>query len=157
MNGSGIAAAKAWEAEVESYYLQARGLGLLPDSETIAPSWSLEKYILELRKVPTLVQSMDIAQLKGQLLNVHSLFPNADPLEVMFFATAPVATPGSFEKAIERVHAEVSSLLPEDQGFTWASGHGLTAIFEQVSTEFYYPAMSVSLALAVLQYAPTVE
>jgi hypothetical protein len=42
--------------------------------------------------VPTLVQSMDIAELKGQLLNVHSLFPNADPLEVMFFATAPVAT-----------------------------------------------------------------
>jgi hypothetical protein len=59
-----LAAAKAWEAEVESYYLQARGLGLLPDSEAIAPSWSLEKYILELRKVPTLVQSMDIPDVK---------------------------------------------------------------------------------------------
>ena len=59
-----LAAAKAWEAEVESYYLQARGLGLLPDSEAIAPNWSLDKYILELRKVPTLVQSMDIPDVK---------------------------------------------------------------------------------------------
>jgi Protein of unknown function (DUF3732) len=44
--------------------LQARGLGLLPDSEAIAPNWSLEKYILELRKVPALVQSMDIPDVK---------------------------------------------------------------------------------------------
>ena len=60
-----LAAAKAWEAEVESYYLQARGLGLLPDSEAIAPNWSLEKYMLELRKVPALVQSMDIPDVKA--------------------------------------------------------------------------------------------
>jgi hypothetical protein len=59
-----LAAAKAWEAEVESYYLQARGLGLLPDSEVSTPSWSLEKYILELRKVPSLIQSMDIPDVK---------------------------------------------------------------------------------------------
>ena len=59
-----LAAAKAWEAEVESYYLQARGLGLLPDSEAATPGWSLEKYILELRKVPMLIQSMDIPEVK---------------------------------------------------------------------------------------------
>jgi hypothetical protein len=53
-------AARAWEAEVESYYLQARGLGLLHDSEAPSAGWSLEKYILELGKVPALVRAMDI-------------------------------------------------------------------------------------------------
>lgn len=52
--------ARAWEAEVESYYLQARGLGLLYDSEAPAAGWSLEKYILELGKIPALVRAMDI-------------------------------------------------------------------------------------------------
>jgi hypothetical protein len=53
-------AARAWAAEVESYYLQARGLGLLRDSEPPAPGWSLDKYMLELQKVPALVRAMDI-------------------------------------------------------------------------------------------------
>jgi len=53
-------AARAWEAEVESYYLQARRLGLLPDSQSPEPGWPLEKYILELQKVPNLVRAMDI-------------------------------------------------------------------------------------------------
>ena len=53
-------AARAWEAEVESYYLQARGLGLLHDSEAPSAGWSLDKYILELGKVPALVRAMDI-------------------------------------------------------------------------------------------------
>lgn len=55
-----LAAARAWEAEIESYYLQARGLGLLPNSESPAAGWAFEKYMLELRKVPHLVRSMDI-------------------------------------------------------------------------------------------------
>jgi DNA repair ATPase RecN len=55
-----LSAARAWEAEVESYYLQARGLALLPDSQPPAADWPLEKYILELQKVPALVRTMDI-------------------------------------------------------------------------------------------------
>ena len=47
-----LAAARAWEAEVESYYLQARALGLLPDSPPPEAGWILDKYILELQKVP---------------------------------------------------------------------------------------------------------
>jgi len=53
-------AARAWETEVESYYLQARGLGLLAGSEPHVAGWSLDKYILELRRVPALVKAMDI-------------------------------------------------------------------------------------------------
>jgi hypothetical protein len=98
-----------------------------------------------------------LAELKSQLLNARTLFPNADLLGVIFFAAAPVLTPRSFEKAIESVHADVSSSLPEDRGFKWVSDPGFVSIFEQVSTGFYYPAMSVSLSLAVLQYAPAVN
>jgi hypothetical protein len=59
-----LAAARAWEAEIESYYLQARGLGLLPDSQPPAADWPLEKYMLELRKVPELVRTMDIPDVR---------------------------------------------------------------------------------------------
>ena len=59
-----LAAARAWEAEIESYYLQARGLGLLPDSQPPAADWPLEKYMLELRKVPELVRTMDIPDIR---------------------------------------------------------------------------------------------
>lgn len=52
-------AARAWEAEVEAYYLQARGLGLLPNSPP-EPDWKLDKYILELQKVPQTVKVMDL-------------------------------------------------------------------------------------------------
>ena len=55
-----LEAARAWEAEVEAYYSHARGLGLLSDSPAPAPDWKLEKYILELRKVPEMVKTMDL-------------------------------------------------------------------------------------------------
>lgn len=57
-------AARAWEAEVESYYLQARTLGLLPDSEAPQPSWPLDKYVLELQKVPETVKAMDLPDIQ---------------------------------------------------------------------------------------------
>jgi hypothetical protein len=59
-----LAAARAWEAEIESYYLQARGLGLLPDSQPPAAGWPLDKYMLELRKVPELVRTMDLPDVR---------------------------------------------------------------------------------------------
>ena len=55
-----LAAARAWEAEVEGYYLQARALGLLPDSPAPQQGWSLDKYMLELQKVPEAVRTMDL-------------------------------------------------------------------------------------------------
>ena len=55
-----MSAARAWEAEVESYYLQARSLGLLPDSAAPQPDWTLDKYILELQAVPGRVRVMDL-------------------------------------------------------------------------------------------------
>ena len=57
-------AAHVWEAEVESYYLQARTLGLLPDSLRPEVSWSLDKYILELQKLPSSVRALDIPDIQ---------------------------------------------------------------------------------------------
>jgi DNA repair ATPase RecN len=57
-------AARAWEAEVESYYLQAKGLGLLADSPSPGPDWGLDKYLLELRRVPDSVRKMDLPEVR---------------------------------------------------------------------------------------------
>lgn len=59
-----LTAARAWEAEVEKYYLQARALGLLPDSIPALPSWTLDKYVLELQKVPETVRAMDLPDIQ---------------------------------------------------------------------------------------------
>ncbi len=59
-----LGAARAWEAEVESYYLQARALGLLPDSPPPEAGWLLDKYILELQNVPKNVRTMDIPDIQ---------------------------------------------------------------------------------------------
>lgn len=55
-----LTAARAWEAEVEGYYLQARTLGLLPNPSTPLQGWTLERYMLELQKVPESVRTMDL-------------------------------------------------------------------------------------------------
>jgi energy-coupling factor transporter ATP-binding protein EcfA2 len=57
-------AARAWEAEVESYYLQAKGLGLLADAPSPGPGWGLDKYLLELRRVPDSVRQMDLPEVR---------------------------------------------------------------------------------------------
>jgi hypothetical protein len=57
-------AARAWEAEVESYYLQAKGLGLLADSPSPGPDWGLDKYLLELRRAPDSVRQMDLPEVR---------------------------------------------------------------------------------------------
>ena len=59
-----LGAARAWEAEVEGYYMQARTLGLLPDSPPPEAGWLLDKYILELQKVPETVRKMDLPDVK---------------------------------------------------------------------------------------------
>ncbi len=55
-----LTAARSWESEVSSYYLQARSLGLLPDSQPPQPTWALDRYVHELEKVRTRVGTMDI-------------------------------------------------------------------------------------------------
>jgi uncharacterized protein DUF3732 len=57
-------AARVWEAEVESYYMHARTLGLLPDSPPPQGNWPLDKYILELQKLSEILKAMDLPDIK---------------------------------------------------------------------------------------------
>ncbi len=59
-----LKAANAWEAEIEGYYLQARSLGLLPNAPPYEVGWPLDKYILELKKVPETIKTIDIPDIK---------------------------------------------------------------------------------------------
>lgn len=59
-----LSAARVWEAEIESYYLQARTLGLLPNSPQHEAGWSLDKYIFELQKVPETIRTKDIPDIQ---------------------------------------------------------------------------------------------
>jgi len=59
-----LSAARAWEAEVESYYMQAKALGLLSEGPIPDKSWELEKYLLELQKVPDFVKTMDLPDIQ---------------------------------------------------------------------------------------------
>jgi hypothetical protein len=59
-----LSAARAWEAEVEAYYLQARGLGLLQSAPAPEINWPLEKYILILKKVPETVRTLDLPDIQ---------------------------------------------------------------------------------------------
>ncbi|RXK82170.1 DUF3732 domain-containing protein [Chlorobaculum sp. 24CR] len=57
-------AAKAWEAEIESYYLQAKALGLLPDSPYPDMTWNLDRFVHELLPLPDNVKNLDIPEIK---------------------------------------------------------------------------------------------
>lgn len=57
-------AAHAWESEVETYYLQARGLGLIPQTATQIDGWALDRYIEQLRQIPETIRSMDIPDVR---------------------------------------------------------------------------------------------
>ena len=59
-----LGAAKAWEAEIESYYLQAKALGLLPNAPNPDATWNLDRFVLELQPVPDNVKNFDIPEIK---------------------------------------------------------------------------------------------
>ena len=59
-----LGAARAWEAEIESYYLQAKALGLLPDAPNPDSTWTLDRFVLELQSVPDNVKKLDIPDIK---------------------------------------------------------------------------------------------
>jgi uncharacterized protein YceH (UPF0502 family) len=57
-----LSAARAWEAEIESFYLQAQSLGLAPSEQQ--QNWSLDRFLLELKKIPELVKRMDLPDIR---------------------------------------------------------------------------------------------
>jgi len=57
-------AKNSWAAEIESYYLQALSLGILPESPSPNSDWNLDKYLIELQKLPGSIRKLDIPDMK---------------------------------------------------------------------------------------------
>jgi len=53
-------ASKAWETDVQSYYLQAMAQGLLPKDDGNRAGWSMGEYVKALRTVPQKVNELDL-------------------------------------------------------------------------------------------------
>ncbi len=63
---------KVWEAEIESYYLQAREYGLVQEAGTSTDGWSTERYISELRVVPSTIETQDIPKISDEAISSTS-------------------------------------------------------------------------------------
>jgi hypothetical protein len=90
-----------------------------------------------------------VTELKAQMLNARQLSPKSKVLGLVFLAAAPLQTPGTFERAVTAARSEVECILSDSEGFSWISGHDFAYVFRSVYTDFHYPSMVVSLALAV--------
>jgi len=96
-----------------------------------------------------------LAELKGQLLNAALLFPGADIVGLIFFATAPFLTPKTLELASDQLTAGIKATFPELEGFQSVPGFELRPVFQLVPTSFVFPKMSVCLSLAALHLPGT--
>jgi hypothetical protein len=117
----------------------------LPDSGEEAIDTILELKLLLNDEKPTSA----IDDLKLQMVNARELAPNAKVLGLLFLAAAPFLTPGKFERATVAAKSESERILSNAEGFGWVSGHEFAHVFRGVYTDFHYPSMAVSLALAV--------
>jgi hypothetical protein len=59
---------KAWEGEIQSYYIQAREYGLLPESPDPKQYWPPERYIKELFKVSDVIASLEYPSVSADLI-----------------------------------------------------------------------------------------
>ena len=91
-----------------------------------------------------------LGELKEQIQNAALMFPDADILGLIFFATAPFLTPRTLELASNDLLEGIEETFPEADGFRTITGFELRSIFELVPTSFVFPKMSVSLSLAAL-------
>jgi hypothetical protein len=91
-----------------------------------------------------------LAELKGQLLNAALLFPGADIVGLVFFATAPFLTPRTLELATDQLTERIKATFPDQEGFQSVPGFELRPVFQLVPTSFVFPKMNVSLSLTAL-------
>lgn len=107
-------AARAWEAEVESYYLQAKGLGLLADSPSPRPDWGLDKYLLELRRVPQSVREMDLPEVKEGTNEAAS----AEFVRIASEEDQLAQETGSLRRRLDKIEQLATSLNEYGSSFT---------------------------------------
>ena len=59
---------RIWEAEIQSYYSQAKEYGLITEPSDATGNWSIENYIAELQKVPLEVENIDIPKVSDEAI-----------------------------------------------------------------------------------------
>lgn len=91
-----------------------------------------------------------LTKLKAQVSNASSLFPGADIVGIVFFATAPFLTPETLESASMKLKERIKTIFPKAEGFLPIAGFELRPIFHLEPTSFHYPKMYTSLSAAVL-------
>jgi Protein of unknown function (DUF3732) len=107
-------AARAWEAEVESYYLQAKGLGLLADAPSPGADWGLDKYLLELRHVPDSVRQMDLPEVREGTNEAAS----GEFIRVAAEEDQLAQDTGSLKRRLDRIEQLSASLNDYGSSFT---------------------------------------
>jgi hypothetical protein len=61
----------------------------------------------------------------------------------------PQKTPGTFDTKRRDLKAAIERVMPDGETFAWVTGHEVESVFRSVYTGFFYPSMTVSLALGV--------
>lgn len=59
-----------WEAESQSYYLQAKEYGLVPNPPGSTTKWSTEEYMRALRSVPNVIETLDIPKVSEEAVSM---------------------------------------------------------------------------------------
>ena len=59
---------RVWEAEIQSYYLQAKEYGIISGEPGKTDSWSIRDYISELKKVPPAIETLDIPRVSDEAI-----------------------------------------------------------------------------------------
>ena len=60
---------RVWEAEIQSYYLQAKEYGLISNSSESTETWTTEDYIHALRKVPAAIERIGIPKISDESIS----------------------------------------------------------------------------------------
>lgn len=60
---------RVWEAEIQSYYLQAKEYGLISNSSESTETWKTEDYIHALRNVPAAIERIGIPKISDEAIS----------------------------------------------------------------------------------------
>jgi hypothetical protein len=114
------------DAEIESYYMQARSYGLISGDDA-SSGWSFDDYILALKKVPELVSKLDIPDLneganEGGVCDLTQLINDEDEIAQEI---------GRFRRRLEKIdqlnstvntyHVSLTGQKDRMQGVGWLS------------------------------------
>jgi hypothetical protein len=104
------------------------------------------KLILADEKPESILES-----LKTQMLNAERLWPGTSVIGLIFIAGVTHAKVPKYNKVLKEVVAATEGVFAGVPNFRWISRDKVHRIFDEIYTEFAYPAMHFSLALCSIE------